>query len=115
MGVDDGHMGRGALRNGITQNRRPRSIRRARCALLVVSLVTASVLLEGCGRIVASPACTTKELIAAAGKGLFKLPPSHDNDAGRGRLRDSHPDADLDANQRAALCKVVTSGKHLPG
>ena len=27
------------------------------------------------------------------------LPPSHDNDTGRGHLRDSHPDADVDASQ----------------
>jgi len=56
-----------------------------------------------------------KELVAAAGKGYLKLPPSHDNDAGRGRIPDTHPDADLDANQRAALCKVYKSETHLPG
>jgi len=56
-----------------------------------------------------------KALVAAAGKGYLKLPPSHDNDAGRGRIPDARPDADLDANQRAALCKVLKSETHLPG
>jgi hypothetical protein len=54
-------------------------------------------------------------LIAAAGKGYLKLPPSHDNDAGRGRIPDTKPDRDLDANQRTALCKVLKSEGHLPG
>jgi hypothetical protein len=87
----------------------------ARTILLVIALVTGSLLLAGCGRSVASPTCTTKELVTAAGKGYLKLPPSHDNDAGRGRINDTTPDADLDANQRAALCKVLKSESHLPG
>jgi hypothetical protein len=115
MGTGDGHVGWGALTNDDRAHRQPRRLWRARRALLVVSLAAASLSLEGCGRSVASPTCTTKELIAAAGTSLFKLPPSHDNDAGRGRLRDAHPDADLDANQRAALCKVITRESHLPG
>jgi hypothetical protein len=56
-----------------------------------------------------------KQLISIAGKGYLDLPPTHDNDAGRGRIPDTHPDADLDANQRAALCKIYKSEKHLPG
>ena len=32
------------------------------------------------------------------------LPPSHDNDAGKGRLPDLRPDADVDQNQRAQGC-----------
>jgi len=38
---------------------------------------------------------------------LSTLPPSHDNDAGRGRLPDSHPDADVDADQvpKAGRCR----------
>jgi predicted small lipoprotein YifL len=87
----------------------------ARTILSAVALVASSLFLAGCGRSVASPACTTKELITAAGKGYLKLPPSHDNDAGRGRIPDTRPDADLDANQRSALCKVLKSETHLPG
>lgn len=87
----------------------------ARTILCVVALVTSSVFLAGCGSRVASPTCTTKQLIEAAGKGFFKLPPSHDNDAGKGRIPDTTPDEDIDANQRAALCKVYRSEHHLPG
>jgi hypothetical protein len=83
--------------------------------MTVAALVTSSMFLAGCGRGVASPTCSTKELIAAAGKGYLKLPPSHDNDAGRGRIPDTKPDRDLDANQRTALCKVLKSEGHLPG
>jgi hypothetical protein len=32
------------------------------------------------------------------------LPPSHDNDAGDGRIPDHTPDADVDANQRHHIC-----------
>jgi hypothetical protein len=54
-----------------------------------------------------------KEMIALAGKGYLDLPPTHDNDAGKGRIPDAHPDADLDANQRAALCEVYKNEKNL--
>lgn len=87
----------------------------ARTILLVIVIVTGSLFLAGCGQSVASPTCTTKELVAAAGKGYLKLPPSHDNDVGRGRISDTTPDADLDANQRAALCKVLKRVAHVPG
>jgi len=87
----------------------------ARTILSAMALVTSSLFLAGCGRSVASPTCSMKALVAAAGKGYLKLPPSHDNDAGRGRIPDARPDADLDANQRAALCKVLKSETHLPG
>jgi hypothetical protein len=56
-----------------------------------------------------------KELITLVGKGYFELPPTHDNDVGRGRIPDSHPDLDLDANQRAALCEVYKNETHLRG
>jgi hypothetical protein len=81
----------------------------------VAALVASSVLLAGCGSRVASPTCTTRQLIEAAGKGFFKLPPSHDNDAGKGRIPDTHPDLDIDANQRAALCKIYMSRTHSRG
>jgi hypothetical protein len=95
--------------------RQPRGCGTARTILSVVALVTSSMFLTGCGRSVASPTCTLKELMATAGKGYRELPPTHDNDAGRGRIPDTHPDADLDANQRAALCDVYKSETHLPG
>jgi hypothetical protein len=79
----------------------------------VIALVTSSLFLAGCGRNVASPTCTMKEMIALAGKGYLDLPPTHDNDAGKGRIPDAHPDADLDANQRAALCEVYKNEKNL--
>lgn len=39
-------------------------------------------------------------LQAAAEKAVASLPPSHDNDAGRARIPDATPDADLDAGRR---------------
>jgi hypothetical protein len=54
-----------------------------------------------------------KEMISLVGKGYFELPSSHDNDAGKGRIPDAHPDADLDANQRFALCEVYKNESHL--
>jgi hypothetical protein len=87
----------------------------AQTILLAIALVSSSLFLAGCGRSVVSATCTMKELNAIAGKGYLKLPPTHDNDAGRGRIPDTHPDADLDANQRAALCKIYKSEAHLPG
>lgn len=86
-----------------------------RTILLVSALVTGSLFLSGCDRGVVGATCTMKQLISIAGKGYLDLPPTHDNDAGRGRIPDTHPDADLDANQRAALCKIYKSEKHLPG
>jgi hypothetical protein len=82
---------------------------------LVVALVTSSLFLAGCGQRVASPTCTIKELMTLTGKGFLELPPTRDNDAGKGRIPDSHPDADLDANQRAALCAVYRNENNLRG
>lgn len=95
--------------------RRPSGRCAARTILTVAALVTSSLFLAGCGRGVTSPTCTMKELIALAGKGYFELPPTRDNDAGRGRIPDTRPDADLDANQRAALCQVYDNVPHLRG
>ena len=85
----------------------------ARSILSVIALVTSSLLLSGCGQSVTSPGCTIKQLISLAGQGYFKLPPTRDNDAGRGRIPDTHPDADLDANQRSALCAIYKNETHL--
>ena len=43
-------------------------------------------------------------LTAAKGVSSTTLPPSHDNDAGEGRIPDHTPDADIDANQRHQSC-----------
>jgi hypothetical protein len=56
-----------------------------------------------------------KELLTLVGKGYLELPPSRDNDVGRGRIPDSRRDADLDANQRAALCAVYKNEVNLRG
>jgi hypothetical protein len=95
--------------------RRQQRVGWMRTILPVVALVTSSVFLAGCGSSVASPTCTTKQLIEAAGKGFFKLPPSQDNDAGKGRIPDTSPDQDIDANQRAALCKIYERETHSHG
>jgi hypothetical protein len=100
---------------GDSLNHRARCCGAARTMMSVVALVTSSLFLAGCDRSVASPTCTMKELIALAGKGYLHLPPSHDNDAGKGRIPDSRPDRDLDANQRTALCEVYRNEKNLRG
>ena len=102
-------------RKGKPKRRQPIGSWPARTILSVVTLVTSSLFLAGCGRSVASSTCTMKELIALAGKGYLELPPTRDNDAGRGRIPDTHPDADLDANQRVALCEVYKNETHLRG
>jgi hypothetical protein len=84
-------------------------------ALPVVLLFAASLSLAGCSHATTSVTCTTQEMIKAAGKAYAMLPPSHDNDAGEGRIPDTKPDADVDANQRAALCRIYKSEIHLPG
>jgi hypothetical protein len=86
-----------------------------RTILVVSALVTGSLFLSGCDRGVVGATCTMKQLLSIAGEGYLKLPPTRDNDAGRGRIPDTRPDADLDANQRAALCKIYKSQTHLPG
>jgi hypothetical protein len=86
-----------------------------RTILPVFALVASSLSLAGCGRSVAVPTCTMKELMTLVGKSYFKLPPTRDNDVGKGRIPDAHPDMDLDANQRAALCEVYRNGARLRG
>ena len=81
----------------------------------VLLLFAASLSLAGCSHAATSATCTTQEMIKAAGKAYTLLPASHDNDAGKGRIPDTKPDADVDANQRAALCRVYKSEIHLPG
>ena len=115
MGAKDRDMSARTSRKGKPERRQPIGSWPARTILSVVALITSSLFLAGCGRSVASPTCTMKELIGLAGRGYFDLPPSLDNDAGRGRIPDTHPDADLDANQRRALCEVYKNEKHLHG
>lgn len=82
----------------------------------VVLFVAASLSLTACSSTTTSAPCTMKQLTLTLEKStLGTLPPSHDNDAGEGRIPDTHPDADVDANQRAALCKIYRSEHHLPG
>jgi len=83
--------------------------------MTAVVLIASSLFLAGCGKSVASSTCTMKELIGLAGRGYLELPPTRDNDAGRGRIPDTRPDADLDANQREALCEVYKNEKNLIG
>jgi hypothetical protein len=115
MGANDKDVMEDSMKQAEPVRRPSRGRNAARAVPMVLALVTSSLLFAACGRSVASPTCTLKELVTAAGKGYLKLPPTHDNDAGRGRIPDTSPDADLDANQRAALCNVYKSEKHLPG
>ncbi|MHB8379209.1 MAG: hypothetical protein ACYDB2_04720 [Acidimicrobiales bacterium] len=84
--------------------------------LPVVGLLAASLSLAGCSQISSSAPCTMKQLTLTLEKSTVgSLPLSHDNDAGEGRIPDTHPDADVDANQRAALCQLFKGEHHLPG
>ncbi len=68
--------------------------------LLVVGLAVGAVLLvlntTSSSKPCISPA-RALSLNAAAAATIRRLPPSHDNDAGRARLPDATPDADYDA------------------
>ena len=83
----------------------------------VAMLFIVSLSMAGCSVVGAKSACPTGSgtsrlnassgslgLTPAKGVSSTTLPPSHDNDAGRGRVPDSHPDADVDANQRPPIC-----------
>jgi len=74
------------------------------------------LLLGGCSATPSAPSnastrssiCARKpRLTPVTSSTLSTLPPSHDNDVGRRRLPDSHPDADVDANQvpKAGPCQ----------
>ena len=82
----------------------------------VATLLVVSLSLAGCSSGGSKSACATGSgasklkglpgsvgLKPAKGVSITTLPPSHDNDAGRGRIPDSHPDADVDANQRPPI------------
>jgi hypothetical protein len=93
---------------------------KARALLPVFVLAAGSLLLAGCSSTAASAPCTLKQLTLTLEQPhtsgpATTLPPSRDNDAGEGRIPDTHPDADVDANQRKALCQVYRSEHHLPG
>ncbi|MHB2029206.1 MAG: hypothetical protein ACYCPT_10355 [Acidimicrobiales bacterium] len=97
----------------------------------VLVLGAGSLLLAGCSSTATSAPCTLKQMIntlehpPASGSvtvspatgsvtvsPVVNLPPSHDNDVGDGRIPDIKPDADVDANQRQALCEIYRSEKH---
>lgn len=90
--------------------------------LPVLGLAAGSLLLAGCSSTATSAPCTLKQLTTTlehppttgppAIGSVTTLPPTHDNDVGDGRIPDTKPDADVDANQRQALCKIYRSEKH---
>jgi hypothetical protein len=67
---------------------------------LSLALLGGLLILGGCS---ATPSAicprNPPRLTPVTGSTLSTLPPSHDNDTGRGRLPDLHPDADVDASQ----------------
>jgi hypothetical protein len=79
-----------------TNKCRYRSVSAAVATLLIVSMS-----LAGCSSGGNPSACAAGSVTA---KGSSGLPPSHDNDAGDGRIPDRTPDADIDANQRHQSC-----------
>src|SRR5664280_795454 len=88
--------------------RRAHSIRLSNAAL-ALCLLGGCIILGGCSATQSAPANdSTKSSICPKGASrltpvrsptVSTLPPSHDNDVGRRRLPDMHPDADVDANQ----------------
>jgi len=53
--------------------------------------------------------CISAAQALARGRAMAKLPPSHDNDAGRARIADATPDADTDAGHRPRVCSTSIS------
>ena len=85
---------------------------------LSLTLLGGFLILGGCSATPSASSATsnasTKSSICArqpprltpvTGSTRSTLPPSHDNDTGRGRPPDLHPDADVDAGQLPAPCQ----------
>ena len=94
----------------LTGRRRKTTYRTAIVTAVVIAAFSLS--LSSCSTLGTTAACSkgTGTLIKPSGSTLSKglssttLPPSHDNDAGEGRIPDVTPDADVDANQRPHAC-----------
>lgn len=88
-------------------------------AALPLALLTGALILGGCSP---TPSASSSSIAGAqssicakgpprltpvTGSAESTLPPSHDNDVGRMRLPDLHPDADIDASQvpKAGRCR----------
>ena len=72
---------------------------------VVATLFIVSLSFAGCSTGGSVSACAPGSgLTTTTGLAGTKLPPSHDNDVGRGRIPDLTPDADIDANQRTPVC-----------
>lgn len=90
-----------------TNKCRYRSVGAVVATLLIVSMSLAGCSSGGNPSACAAGSVTAKGssgLTAAKGVSSTTLPPSHDNDAGEGRIPDHTPDADIDANQRHQSC-----------
>jgi len=70
----------------------------------VITLFVVSLSLAGCSSGGTKVACKVLALTPSTGVSNTTLPPSHDNDVGLGRIPDTTPDADVDANQRHKVC-----------
>jgi hypothetical protein len=92
----------------------------SKTCLSMLALAASSFLLAGCFPAATQSACGpgvgthrpgassgATALTPAGASPPTSLPPSHDNDAGRGRIPDVHPDADVDANQRPVACPAL--------
>jgi len=80
---------------------------KSRCravGVAVVTLFVVSLSLAGCSSGGTKVACTVPARHPPTGVSITTLPPSHDNDVGHGRIPDTTPDADIDANQRHTVC-----------
>lgn len=73
-------------------------------SVAVVTLFVVSLSLASCSTGGSKVACKILALTPPTGLSNTTLSPTHDNDVGDGRIPDSTPDADVDANQRHKVC-----------
>lgn len=91
---------------------RTRERRYRTAATVAASFLIVSMSLAGCSSSGIPSACAGGLHTTAGSSGLHRsksvssstLPPSHDNDAGEGRIPDRTADADVDANQKPQRC-----------
>jgi len=90
---------RGGFPGGTNETVHAQIYRREPIWIASLTLLFGSLFLTGCSESSSATVCP-KGLMKVTAPGLKRLPPSHDNDAGDAKIPDTHPDADVDANQR---------------
>jgi len=86
-----------------------RAFRVAAAVMLVVAIGVTATLVVINSTTGTKPSCITAAQALARSRAMAKLPPSHDNDAGRARIADATPDNDNDAGHRPRVCTSLLS------